>query len=63
MSNSKNMLGVWWKAAIKPQNAHEVLTYMEATEQYILGLCDKPGGTPICKSNRKTGFIGFYGPG
>ena len=32
---------------------------MEATEKYILGLCDKPGGSAICQTNRKTGILGF----
>ena len=56
--NSRNLLGKYYKSPLQESNQEAWQPFLQRAMQYVKGLTD-PSGTPVHRTKRKTGFLGF----
>ena len=56
--NSRNPLGKYYKSPLRESNQEAWQPFLQRAMQYVKGLTD-PSGTPMHRTKRKTGFLGF----
>ena len=57
--NSRNPFGKGFKSALRINNKMAWHPFLTEAYSYIFGLKDSTGGSPMYRTRRKTGFVGF----